>query len=203
MDGEKTGTTPQTSNSLTLAFFKALADESRLRIVAMLAEREHSVQEIARRLNLREPTISHHLAILRELELVTVRAEGTIRWYRLNDGVLRKFKSEVFAPENLARIACVDSSGGQEAKVLASFLDGERLIKIPDTRRKRWVVLRWIATRFQPDVAYSEAQVNAIIKRHHEDAAFIRREMIGEKIFARENGVYRLRPQAQWSEAPR
>ncbi|HUA33282.1 MAG TPA: metalloregulator ArsR/SmtB family transcription factor [Candidatus Binataceae bacterium] len=193
----------QTPGSLTLEFFKALADESRLRIVAMLAEREHSVQEIARRLNLREPTISHHLAILRELELVAVRAEGTVRWYRLNDGVLRKFKSEVFSPENLARIASTDTADSWEAKVLANFLDGERLIKIPDTRRKRWAVLRWMGAKFQADVSYSEAQVNAIIKRHHEDAAFIRREMIGEKIFARENGIYRLRPQSEWSEAPR
>jgi len=193
---------PQNPHGLTLEFFKALADESRLRIVAMLAEREHSVQEIARRLNLREPTISHHLAILRELGLVAVRAAGTVRWYRLNDAVLRKFKSEVFSPENLARIASADTLGW-EAKVLANFLDGERLIKIPDTRRKRWAVLRWIATKFQADAAYSEAQVNAIIKRHHEDAAFIRREMIGEKIFARENGIYRLRPQSQWSEEPR
>jgi hypothetical protein len=195
--------TQQLSSDLTLNFFKALADESRLRIVAMLAEREHSVQEIARRLELREPTISHHLAILRELELVAVRAEGTTRWYRLNDGVLRKFKSEVFNPANLAKFATSATAVGWEEKVLANFLDGERLTKIPDTRRKRWVVLRWMAAKFDDGAAYNEAQVNAIIKRHHEDAAFIRREMVGEKILARENGVYRLRPETEWSAAPK
>lgn len=190
-------------SSLTLDFFKALADESRLRIVAMLSEREHSVQEIARRLDLREPTISHHLAILRELELVAVRAEGTTRWYSLNDGVLRRFKSEVFNPENLVKFASNASAVSWEQKVLANFLEGERLTKIPDTRRKRWVVLRWMASKFENKALYNESQVNAIIKRHHEDAAFIRREMIGEKILARENGVYRLRPESEWSAEPK
>ena len=47
-----------------LAFFKALADESRLRIVGLLAEREYSVQALAQALALKEPTVSHHLAVL-------------------------------------------------------------------------------------------------------------------------------------------
>jgi hypothetical protein len=193
----------QTSSTLTLDFFKALADESRLRIVAMLAEREHNVQDIARRLNLREPTISHHLAILRELDLVAVRAEGTVRWYRLNDAVLRRFRSEVLGRDNLARIASGIASNDWQAKVLANFLDGERLIKIPDTRRKRWVILRWIAAKFDARADYTEAQVNEIIKRHNEDAAFIRREMVGEKIFVRAHGIYRLRPESEWSAEPK
>ena len=67
-----------------LAFFKALADESRLRIVGLLAEREHSVQELARALDLKEPTVSHHLPILKATGLVTARAEGTTRWHALD-----------------------------------------------------------------------------------------------------------------------
>jgi DNA-binding transcriptional ArsR family regulator len=195
--------TANSPDHLTLEFFKALADESRLRIVAMLTEREHNVQQLANRLSLREPTVSHHLAMLRELGLVRARAEGTIRWYSLNEGVLRKFKSAVFNRENLAKFAASPTPVSDEDKVLANFLDGERLTKIPDARRKRWIILKWIASKFEKEIAYSEAQLNAIIKRHHEDCAFIRREMVGEKILSRENGVYRLRPESEWSGEPR
>jgi hypothetical protein len=196
-------TTPDLSAELTLQFFKALADESRLRIVALLTERERSVQEIAQRMKLREPTISHHLSILKELDLVASRADGTTRWYRLNDDVLRKFKSAVFKPDNIARLAAPPAPMDWEAKVLSHYLEGERLTKIPETRRKRWVILKWLATDFEPGVEYNEAQVNAILKRHHEDCAALRREMIGDQMLARQNGVYRLRPQSEWNPEPR
>jgi hypothetical protein len=194
---------PDISAELTLQFFKALADESRLRIIALLTERERSVQEIAQRMKLREPTISHHLSILKQLDLVASRADGTTRWYRLNDDVLRKFKSAVFKPDHMAKLAATRDPMDWEAKVLSHYLEGERLTKIPDTRRKRWVVLKWLAAKFEAGVDYSEAQVNVIIKRHHEDSAFLRREMIGDRMLARQNGVYRLRPKSEWSAEPR
>src|SRR5215469_3451059 len=66
-----------------LAFFKAMANESRLRIVGLLATHERSVQELAQLLALSEPTVSHHLAVLKEIGLVSVRAEGVVRWHAL------------------------------------------------------------------------------------------------------------------------
>ncbi len=63
--------------------FKALADETRLRIVALLAGREQSVEEIAAALSLRLPSVSHHLQRLRDLTLVEMRAEGTTHYYVL------------------------------------------------------------------------------------------------------------------------
>ena len=56
-----------------LAFFKAMADESCLRIIGLLAQGERSVQQLAQALELREPTVSHHLAVLKAQGLVTVR----------------------------------------------------------------------------------------------------------------------------------
>ncbi len=196
-------TLPDISAELTLQFFKALADESRLRIIALLTERERSVQEIAQRMKLREPTISHHLSILKQIELVSSRADGTTRWYRLNDDVLRKFKSAVFKPDNFLRLAVPRPPLDWEAKVLAHYLEGERLTKIPDARRKRWVILKWLAAKFELGVQYNEAQVNAIIKRHHEDCAFLRREMISDRMMARAGGIYQLLPKSEWSAEPR
>ena len=56
-----------------LRLFKSLADESRLKIIGLLAADEHNVQDLAKLLKLKEPTVSHHLAILREAGLVQMR----------------------------------------------------------------------------------------------------------------------------------
>ncbi len=67
-----------------LLFFKALADENRLKMIGILAEQECSVEELAAMLHLKAPTVSHHLAKLKELELVEMRPEGNTHVYRLN-----------------------------------------------------------------------------------------------------------------------
>ena len=50
-----------------LNFCKALADESRIMIVGLLTRAERNVGQLAALLDLKEPTVSHHLAILRDL----------------------------------------------------------------------------------------------------------------------------------------
>jgi DNA-binding transcriptional ArsR family regulator len=72
---------------IMLQFCKAMADESRLKIVGLLSTAEHNVQQLASMLELKEPTVSHHLAILKQLDLLRLRADGNFRWYRLNDEV--------------------------------------------------------------------------------------------------------------------
>lgn len=64
-----------------------------------------------------------------------------------------------------------------ERKVLETFLDGERLIRIPAKRKKRDVVLRWLQEEFEPGVEYPEAEVNRILRVHHPDCATLRREL--------------------------
>lgn len=56
-----------------LNFFKVLGNESRLKILGLLANQERSVGELAALLELREPTVSHHLATMKELGLINVR----------------------------------------------------------------------------------------------------------------------------------
>jgi hypothetical protein len=186
----------------TLEFFRALADRSRLRIVGMLAAREYSVQELARALDLRAPTVSHHLAVLKAAGLAAVRSDGTTRWYRLQETELHRRSREVLSRAALQRIAADQAADAGERKVLAHYLDGERLTKIPDVRKKRWIVLRWLARKFEQGAEYTEAQVNAILKRHNPDAATLRREMVGDRIFAREGGIYRLQSESDWKPTP-
>src|SRR6201996_9785190 len=82
-----------------LEFFKAMADESRLRIVGLLAGGERSVQGLAGLLGLKEPTVSHHLAILKRQGIVTVRAEGTTRWHALDRDALAALSKRVLQPQ--------------------------------------------------------------------------------------------------------
>lgn len=171
-------------------FLKTVANESRLRLLGLLAGREYSVGELAELLELREPTISHHLARLQELDLVQMRAEGTTHRYRLKSETLQRFGRDLFTPQQVASIAASTGGADWERKVLATYLVEGRLTKIPETRKKREVILRWLVTQFAEDRRYAEAEVNEIIKRHHPDTATLRRELVSSALMGRESGVY-------------
>jgi DNA-binding transcriptional ArsR family regulator len=64
--------------------WEALGDPSRFAIVASLAERPRAVGELAAELPISRPAVSQHLKVLKEAGLVTDRAVGTRRVYRLN-----------------------------------------------------------------------------------------------------------------------
>ncbi|HYU79171.1 MAG TPA: metalloregulator ArsR/SmtB family transcription factor [Vicinamibacterales bacterium] len=65
--------------------FRALADETRLRILALLGNGEVCVCHIQGGLQLPQPTISRHLAYLRRSGLVEARREGIWMHYKLAD----------------------------------------------------------------------------------------------------------------------
>jgi ArsR family transcriptional regulator, arsenate/arsenite/antimonite-responsive transcriptional repressor len=65
-------------------FAKALADETRQKIMLLCCCQKLSVSEIVEQLNVTQPTVSHHLAILRKAGLVTVSEEGKQTFYSLN-----------------------------------------------------------------------------------------------------------------------
>ena len=65
--------------------FEALGDPHRRTILELLGEGDRSVQELADRLPISRPAVSRHLRLLKEAGLVTDRAQGTRRVYRLHD----------------------------------------------------------------------------------------------------------------------
>ena len=70
----------------TLALiFKALADETRLKILWALEKLEMCVCDLAAMLGLTESAVSHQLRLLRNLQLVTNRRDGVVLYYRLAD----------------------------------------------------------------------------------------------------------------------
>ena len=180
-----------------LRHFKALGNESRLKLVGLVANRERNVQELAALLALKEPTVSHHLAILKHAGLLAMRVDGNTHWYRLDLDALRRINQSVFST-NLSRVPYEADGEVWEREILGNFIENDRLTKIPDARKKRWVVLKWLARRFAVDSRYSEAEVNAVLKRYYSDAATLRRELVGYRMLERSKGIYRRTPQSSW-----
>ncbi len=65
-------------------FCKALADDTRQRILVMLLEDEMCVSDIVEAFDMSQPTISHHLGVLKQLRLVTSRKDGKHVFYAIN-----------------------------------------------------------------------------------------------------------------------
>ncbi len=173
-----------------LRYLRALAEENRLKILGLLTEQEYSVRELADLLNLREPTVSHHLARLAELDLVRMRREGTTHFYSLNSEMLQHLGRDFLAPEKVASFVDDLEGDAWERKVMRTFFQGDRLVKIPESQKKRLVVLKWLAAQFEPGVKYSDREVNAVLTRYHPDYATLRRELVSNALLQREKGVY-------------
>jgi DNA-binding transcriptional ArsR family regulator len=188
---------PEADVQALLAFFKAMANESRLRIVGLLAERERSVQELAELLDLKEPTVSHHLAVLKELGVVTSRPEGVVRWHALKPDAMAEIAKSMFENKDMSALTAPVPS--KDERDIAPFLkeDGS-LTRLPSSRRKRWLIYQRLIGDFAEGRRYPEPEVNQVLQRYHWDCATIRREMIGWRMLARENGVYWRQPQAEW-----
>jgi DNA-binding transcriptional ArsR family regulator len=182
---------------ILLRFFKALADDSRLKIVGILANQECSVEELAMLLHLKEPTISHHLTKLNELNLVKMRSSGNTQLYKLDSEILQSISKEIFTSVEMDSLVEDEETQVWSNKVLKNYISSDacanshpRLQEIPASRKKRLVILKWLANNFEVGVNYPEPKVNEILKRYHPDCATLRRELICHQLMQRENSVY-------------
>ncbi len=84
-------------------FAKAIADETRQKIISECCCCWLSVNEIVEKVGFSQPTISHHLAILRDANLVKIRVEGKQTFYSLNQENIAVCCGQLmikFAPES-------------------------------------------------------------------------------------------------------
>jgi hypothetical protein len=182
-----------------LDMLKALADESRLALLRLLNSGERTVGDLARQVDLGEPTVSHHLTRLREAGLVTLRMAGNQRFYRVNETGLARFKrlaGEVEktppAPEPVVPddqwIAALGWSL-EDQQILREHTLGRQLTHLPARQKKTLVVIRWLATFFEPERLYTEAEVNEVIKSvYAEDYVSLRRDLVDLGYLRRERG---------------
>lgn len=81
---------------------KALGEETRIRIVQMLLERERSVNEIAETLAITQYNVSKHLRVLREAGLLEIKKDGQQRFYSLAED----FQSHLSKNDNVLDLGC-------------------------------------------------------------------------------------------------
>jgi len=173
-----------------LPILKALADESRLRIMASLLSGPRYVEELAERLNLSASTISHHLKKLEGADLVDPHKLQYYTEYRARtemlDSTLQALVLQAGDPPDAEK----QRHDRYRRKVLSTFFEGSRLIQMPAQFKKRLMVLEAMALDFTLHQKYPEVEVNAIITRRYEDYCLIRREMVMTKIMERDGGIY-------------
>ena len=162
-----------------LAFFKALADANRLKLVGLLAENEASVEELATLLDISASTVSHHLSKLAEIGLVSARAEGYYSVYRLETEALDSMARRLLQEETLPEVAKDLDRKAYDRKVLKDYLREDGTIEqLPTNRRKLNVILGYIVEHFEFGTIYTEKQINEVIGALNEDISGLRRDLI-------------------------
>ena len=82
--GRSTSPYPAGGKSPAISVLGALADPTRLGLIRCLLQGERCVGDLTDAMGLRQPRVSHHLAILRRLDLVVDRRAGKKIYYRLH-----------------------------------------------------------------------------------------------------------------------
>lgn len=172
-----------------LQFFKALADPKRLKIVGLLAGQDLSVEQLAAMLDLQPSTVSHHLSRLSKAGLVSARAESYYNIYSLCTETLQSLSERLLAQETFEAAAADVDLDAYDRKVIQTFMGADGRIKqFPSQFKKMKVLLRYVVQVFEPDVEYTEKQVNELLRQYNDDTATLRRELVEQKLLAREGG---------------
>src|SRR3974390_2906632 len=96
------------------AMLKALANRHRLIIICQLIEKERSVGELAAALNIRDSTVSQHLALLRRAGLVAPRRDGQTIWYSIGSPQARELVRTLY--RLYCGPACVPNARGKSSQ---------------------------------------------------------------------------------------
>ncbi|TQR40543.1 metalloregulator ArsR/SmtB family transcription factor [Paenibacillus popilliae] len=188
-----------------VAYHKALADPTRVKMLILLAEGERNGQMLAEKLSVTPATITHHAAKLREASLINERREKNTIYFSLNDYFL---KNNATAAINLIYRGAYGGIGmlNEEQKrlrdsVIRNFFSKEGKLKnIPSQLKKKLIILEHMVTNLEVGRSYSEKEINEFIKAYHEDFATIRREFIMHQFLFREKEIYELNPQELWAK---
>ncbi|WP_141506187.1 metalloregulator ArsR/SmtB family transcription factor [Paenibacillus luteus] len=190
-----------------VAYHKALADATRIKLLILLAEGEQNGQVLAEKLGVTPATITHHATKLREASLINERREKNTIYFSLNHYFI---KSNASAAEQLIyrnvgaeeRVEKVEEGviRLKETVVRNFFTADGRLKHMPAQLKKKLIVLEHIVSKLALGQKYSEKEINTFIKGFHDDFATIRREFIMHQFMFREADIYELNPRELWAK---
>jgi ArsR family transcriptional regulator len=171
--------------------FKALGDKSRLLIITSLMKEPMYVELISERLKLNSSTVSHHLRILENLNIVTAKKDQYYIMYSLNKKMLDFNIMDIIIELSKKDKKLDNRELDYRKKIITTFINDGRLLSIPVQLKKRRIILEEIAKDFELNKEYLEREVNELIAKFYDDYCNIRREFINEKLFIRSDGVYK------------
>ena len=173
-----------------IRLFKCLSDKSRLQILKSLAIEDMYVERLAERLGITAPTVSFHLKKLADAGAVTSYISHYYMMYSLKKEIFETSISEILQEKSDEAEAQARRDAQYRQKVINAFFEYGKLKSIPAQHKKERIVLEVIVQAFEFDRIYSEREVNIIIADYHDDFCTIRRDMIGERLLARDTEGY-------------
>lgn len=177
-----------------IQLFKCLADKSRLQILKSLAIEDMYVERLAERLGITAATVSFHLKKLADAGAVTSYKSQYYMMYSLNREIFTTSILDIIQEESDEASLQQQRDAQYRQKVIDAFFEYGKLKSIPSQRKKERIVLEEMVKAFEYDRIYSEREVNIIIADYHDDFCTLRRDMIGEKLLARdERGYWRVK----------
>jgi len=122
--------------------FKALSDPNRIEIIDMLSRGEMCACKLLEKFGISQPTLSHHMKMLRECGLVRERREGKWAYYSLNDDTVREFRA-FLQQITVGKLSCLAPAANccqpeSSGKVIESVKDyyGKQLQGTKDLKTK-------------------------------------------------------------------
>ena len=178
-----------------IRLFKCLSDKSRLQILKSLAIEDMYVERLAERLDITAPTVSFHLKKLADAGAVTSYKSQYYTMYSLKKEIFETSILEILREESDEAEAQAQRDAAYRQRVIQAFFEYGKLKSIPAQRKKERIILEEIVQAFEFDRIYSEREVNIILADFYDDFCALRRDMVSEKLLAREAGDYwRVRP---------
>jgi biotin operon repressor len=169
--------------------FKALADETRLKILRALSERETYVELLAERMQLSPATVSFHMKKLSAAGLVRARKEQYYAIYSLKEEAFNMtIKEALSGGEQDASEKLREEQYRQ--KVIKTFMPDNYCQTMPAQFKKRQMVLEEIFRAFEVGKVYPEREDNEIIERFHNDYCMVRRAFVDSGWMTRKGAVY-------------
>jgi biotin operon repressor len=171
---------------------RVFADAQKVKLLGLLCDEPLPLHTLARAAGMSEAETMRQIGALKEAGLLQETfAEDGFRW-RYQPSAL--FEALAALKQDAKPAGLSGAWTAEEAKVLGDFFVGNRLQTIPAQRKKREIVLRYLATMFELGRTYTEQEVSFRLLGFHEDYASLRREMVDTRLMARENGIYRRLP---------
>ena len=108
--GKNIATNTEMNNEQFALICKALSDPNRLQIIRMITDQERCACKLLEHFNITQPTLSHHMRILSDCNLVKTRKDGKWSHYSMNMETIAAYKEYV---DILYKAALTSVSGGE------------------------------------------------------------------------------------------